>query len=301
MRYGKDKDVCLEIDPSARRQPGQTLKKAAPGAPYGWTRDDRPYIGTQYAISVCGTQFASVSTRDATEAERGNPAYEGTRYWKPLKSVSAKVARSAIETHGSVESLLGMCKLSASERLSVREVFTSVVGERHLAQLEALSAESAPVPSLEAQPESQSESTAKSKTEINTETGAKMPAEIDPSKLKVAALREALEERGLSKKGNKKALASRLQASLGEMNAERKAEMETEMETEMEKEIEEEMPSKMLAALEEECTRSTGVVGSKRVAAFAAGAAEETQPVSKLARMQFINQMAEGEHATLID
>ena len=80
MRYGKDKDVCLEIDPSARRQPGQTLKKAAPGAPYGWTRDDRPYIGTQYAISVCGTQFASVSTRDATEADRADPAYEGTRH-----------------------------------------------------------------------------------------------------------------------------------------------------------------------------------------------------------------------------
>ena len=76
MRYGKSSGV-LEIDPAVRRSSGQSLKKAAPGAPFGWTSEGTPYIGTQYCIQASpqGFKFASLSTRN------GNSNY----YWKPLK------------------------------------------------------------------------------------------------------------------------------------------------------------------------------------------------------------------------
>ena len=96
MRYGKSLGNH-ELDPTARRKPNMSLKKAAPGAPFGWTSDGSPYVGTQYAVrSKPGAglqlQFASLSTRN------GAPQF----YWKPLVGVSAKVALSALETHGSV-------------------------------------------------------------------------------------------------------------------------------------------------------------------------------------------------------
>ena len=112
MRYGPN---LHELDPAVRRKSTQSLKKAAPGAPFGWTSDGKPYIGTQYAVR--GTQFCSISTRS------GAPSY----YWKPLSTVSLKVALSAIETHGSVDNLFGgetftPCSeiLSASEVANVR-------------------------------------------------------------------------------------------------------------------------------------------------------------------------------------
>ena len=46
MRYGQSAGTH-EIDPAVRRKPSQGLKKAAPGAPFGWTSDGAPYIGTQ--------------------------------------------------------------------------------------------------------------------------------------------------------------------------------------------------------------------------------------------------------------
>ena len=97
MRYGKSAGVH-EINEQARRRPNMSLKKAQPGAPFGWTSEGEPYKGTTYALkdSASGLKFASVSTRNA-----GNPAY----FWKSLSDVSAKVALSALETHGTVRNL----------------------------------------------------------------------------------------------------------------------------------------------------------------------------------------------------
>ena len=98
MRYGKSAGV-VNVDETKRRQPGQGIKSAAPGAPFGWTSEGTPYIGTQYCIkgSQSGVlKFASLSTRN------GNPQY----YWKDLSGLSKKVALSALETHGSVEAIL---------------------------------------------------------------------------------------------------------------------------------------------------------------------------------------------------
>ena len=82
MRYGPN---LHELDPAVRRKPTQSLKKAAPGAPFGWCKSGAPYIGTQYCVR--GSQFASLSTRN------GGATY----YWKPLSTVSKKVALSAID------------------------------------------------------------------------------------------------------------------------------------------------------------------------------------------------------------
>ena len=122
MRYGQNKSKCLEIDPAARRKPSQTLKKAAPGAPFGWTSDGRPYIGTQYRVSADGLSFASVSTRNGYEQE----------YWQPIRNVSAKVATSALETHGNTSALLGSEMLDAARSQQVRAHFASVLGEEKL-------------------------------------------------------------------------------------------------------------------------------------------------------------------------
>ena len=46
MRYGKSTGVHT-IDETARRPSGASLKSAAPGAPFGWTNEGAPYIGTQ--------------------------------------------------------------------------------------------------------------------------------------------------------------------------------------------------------------------------------------------------------------
>lgn len=96
MRYGAQNH--LEIDPAARRAPGQSLKKGAKGAPFGWTTSGEPYIGTQYGVNSNGTTFYSISTRDGGE----------TRYPNALHAVSTRVAQSALETHGSVRGLVGM-------------------------------------------------------------------------------------------------------------------------------------------------------------------------------------------------
>jgi len=44
MRYGKSKQKYKEIDPAARQKPGQSLKKAAPGAPFGWNWKGEPSV-----------------------------------------------------------------------------------------------------------------------------------------------------------------------------------------------------------------------------------------------------------------
>ena len=150
MRYGPN---LHELDPAVRRKSTQSLKKAAPGAPFGWTSDGKPYIGTQYAVR--GTQFCSISTRS------GAPSY----YWKPLSTVSLKVALSAIETHGSVDNLFGgetftPCSeiLSASELANVRATFTRLIGADELRRLESAGDVKPqpnavkPEPSAEAQP-----------------------------------------------------------------------------------------------------------------------------------------------------
>ena len=149
MRYGPN---LHELDPAVRRKPTQSLKKAAPGAPFGWCKSGAPYIGTQYCVR--GSQFASLSTRD------GGATY----YWKPLSTVSKKVALSAIETHGSVGNLLaGESQAACSEIMTpeelakVREVFTKLIGKEELERLESAGAGFSPTdgaPSMEPAAES---------------------------------------------------------------------------------------------------------------------------------------------------
>ncbi len=131
MRYGKGKPQ--EIDPAARRGKNQGLKKAAPGAPFGWRLDGTPYRGTTYEVSADGSRFASVSTRDPANTKH---------YWQPTSAVSKKVALSALETHGSMEKLLGFKSLSPDTRTVVRTIFSEKVGgEDTLAWFEALEEE----------------------------------------------------------------------------------------------------------------------------------------------------------------
>jgi len=136
MRYGPN---LHELDPAIRRKPTQSLKKAAPGAPFGWAKSGAPYIGTQYAVR--GSQFASVSTRN------GGASY----YWKSLNTVSKKVALSAIETHGSVDNLLGgesqaPCSeiMTPEELAQVRATFTKLIGKEELHRLESAGADFSP-------------------------------------------------------------------------------------------------------------------------------------------------------------
>ena len=131
MRYGPN---LYELDPAVRRKPQQSLKKAAPGAPFGWNaHNTEPYIGTRYAVR--GTQFASVSTRNGSS---------GQYYWKSLSSLSAKVALSAVETHGTVEKLWAgesrgtLADVMEPEELArVRAVFVRLIGEEQLRKLES--------------------------------------------------------------------------------------------------------------------------------------------------------------------
>ena len=63
MKYGNPKHFFNnEIDPNARRKEGMGLKKAQPGAPYGWTRTGEPYCGTQYEVDIDGKRWNSLST-----------------------------------------------------------------------------------------------------------------------------------------------------------------------------------------------------------------------------------------------
>lgn len=126
MRYGTNKAHNLEIDPTARRKPGQSLKKAAPGAPFGWNADGAPYIGTQYRVSPDGTRFASVSTRNGGEQE----------YWKPISTLTARVAISAIETHGKLEHLLGMDVAPQEFVSTLRSRFVGLIGEQRMTLME---------------------------------------------------------------------------------------------------------------------------------------------------------------------
>ena len=137
MRYGKS--AAQEIDPTVRRPANAKLKSAAPGAPFGWKSDGTPYIGTQYCIKQKGSngfQFASLSTRDG-----------GARYfWKDLSGVSAKVALSAIETHGCVEAILAGestlrigSVLEPSALRAVRAAFVRLLGKEALERLESVS------------------------------------------------------------------------------------------------------------------------------------------------------------------
>ena len=136
MRYGKSSGV-LEIDPAVRRSSGQSLKKAAPGAPFGWTSEGTPYIGTQYCIQASpqGFKFASLSTRN------GNSNY----YWKPLNGLSATVALSALETYGAVDHLCaGESRLPLRDIMSpvqiakVRAVFVGLLGADVVASFESV-------------------------------------------------------------------------------------------------------------------------------------------------------------------
>ena len=135
MRYSKGSEIREE----ARRGPNQSLKKAAPGAPFGWCSDGTPYKGTQYCIKASAKlQFASLSTRN------GGAQY----YWKPLSGVSQAVALSALETHGAVENLLANeSPLPIGEVLDievldkVKAVFRKLVGEDTLQRFAAMAAE----------------------------------------------------------------------------------------------------------------------------------------------------------------
>ncbi len=130
MRYGKS-EGRHELDPTLRRKPHMSLKKAQPGAPFGWAASGEPYIGTQYCVR--GTEFASLSTRN------GTPQY----FWKPLKGLTKKVALSALETHGTVGGLLAGTSgfpcaevLPAEELAAVRRVFVKLLGEETVALME---------------------------------------------------------------------------------------------------------------------------------------------------------------------
>jgi hypothetical protein len=138
MRYGKSAGR-LELDESVRRKPSQSLKKAAPGAPFGWTTEGTPYVGTQYCLKGSpnlrsGLAFASLSTRN------GGEQY----FWKDLNTLSKKVALSALETHGSVEQLrAGESDAPCGELLepaqlkAAKVVFARLVGEDTLRQFES--------------------------------------------------------------------------------------------------------------------------------------------------------------------
>ena len=124
------------IDPHARRKQGMTLKKAQPGAPFGWTSEGTPYSGTQYCVDFRTPtgRLASLSTRN------GGEAY----HWQSLGGVSAKVASSALETHGRIDQLMAgesgrPCGeiLSASDLATVRAAFVRVLGEEVVRQFEA--------------------------------------------------------------------------------------------------------------------------------------------------------------------
>ena len=78
-----------------RRHECWGLKKAQPGAPYGWTRTGEPYCGTQYEVDIDGKRWNSLSTRDG---HRDN--------WRTFASVTTKVAQSAYEHYGSYEPVL---------------------------------------------------------------------------------------------------------------------------------------------------------------------------------------------------
>ena len=96
MKYGNPAlHFNNPINPSARRKEGMGLKKAQPGAPYGWTRTGEPYCGTQYEVDIDGTRWNSLSTRDG---HRDN--------WRTFASVTTKVAQSAYEHYGSYEPVL---------------------------------------------------------------------------------------------------------------------------------------------------------------------------------------------------
>ena len=141
MRFGKSEGVHA-IDSTVRRSAGMSLKKAQPGAPFGWCADGTPYIGTQYCVrpakSGKGFQFASLSTRN------GGADY----YWKDLNQLSAKVALSALETHGCVsallanESRLGIGDVFEPAQLEqVRAHFARLVGTEALARMEEVGGE----------------------------------------------------------------------------------------------------------------------------------------------------------------
>ena len=142
MRYGKS--AAQEIDPTVRQQPGQKPKSAAPGAPFGWTKDGLPYIGTQYCVrktDAKGWEFCSLSTRDGSKRF----------FWKPLtgpKGITSRVALSALETHGSVGSLRAgeseqtLSVIFEPEALAhVRKVFAHLVGEDTLRAMEGAGAD----------------------------------------------------------------------------------------------------------------------------------------------------------------
>ena len=96
MKYGNPANFFNNpINPSARRKEGMGLKKAQPGAPYGWTRTGEPYCGTQYEVDIDGKRWNSLSTRDG---HRDN--------WRTFASVTTKVAQSAYEHYGSYEPVL---------------------------------------------------------------------------------------------------------------------------------------------------------------------------------------------------
>lgn len=177
MRYGKSSGV-LEIDPAVRRSSGQSLKKAAPGAPFGWTSEGTPYIGTQYCIQASpqGFKFASLSTRN------GNSNY----YWKPLNGLSATVALSALETHGAVDHLCaGESRLPLKEIMSpvqiakVRAVFVGLLGADVVASFESV-ADTPDVPlsapSSEVKPEVKKEDASEEKQ--RSRTGEKRKARM---------------------------------------------------------------------------------------------------------------------------
>ena len=166
MRYGKSS--AQEIDPTLRRKPNQKLKSAAPGAAFGWCGDGTPYIGTQYCISRSknGLRFASLSTRN------GGSQY----FWKPLSGLSAKVALSALETHGCCEKLRAneSCLpigevLDATEVGEVKKIFRRLVGDDAMYTFEAHAAAEA---EMEAKPATAKKSAGLSVDSLEAESKA---------------------------------------------------------------------------------------------------------------------------------
>ena len=104
MRYGKSAGVH-EINEQCRRKANMSLKKAAPGAPFGWTSEGTPYHGTTYALrdSANGLKFASVSTRNAEP-----------QYFLEVHQRSDEQVALGTETHGTVGGLQAGESSSAS-------------------------------------------------------------------------------------------------------------------------------------------------------------------------------------------
>jgi hypothetical protein len=182
------RDVCPTIlencpptqDETLRRKPGQSLKKAVLGAPFGWTAEGTPYIGTQYCVKggPRDLKFASLSTRN------GGEQY----FWKSMTTLTSKVALSALETHGTVGNLRGgessapCSEILPPESLdAARAVFVRLLGEetvRKFEDTEAVASKSQEAVVATDAPGSSSGGTSKTDMEHESAVGQKRKARM---------------------------------------------------------------------------------------------------------------------------